>query len=224
VQKALERRSAAHTSAWARGKDDRPLLAIGRVPENAALYHRQKLQGGVYRSWPFAAVLEYDGGGKPRAFVDWFRRSKDVTDPGAWLVDPGVDYAGHHNAQVVDESDTRWSYRAVVDTPTDTHVGDTQWAVRARVTWQDGTRVQKGWWLRFHVALDRPEKEWWIEQTPLVDWRVEPEVRGTGGGGRGIVATAAVADPDRELAVLGTAAVFRFPEVPAGVTAATGRG
>jgi hypothetical protein len=218
AQRALERRSAAHPSGFAE-HDGKPLLAIGPVPKDAAYWHGAEKVKDVPRAWPFVAVLEYAGEGKPLAYVDWFRRAADARAADGWLADPGVDYAGHHNAQLVTGQDDRWCYLAVPDAPTGDYVGGAQFALRARVAWADGRRVQKGWWLHFDAPAGKPASAWSAAATPLVDWRVTQSKPS-----RGAVDVAPVDDPDRELAVLGTEEVFRFPPVPAGVTPGRGRG
>jgi hypothetical protein len=55
-------------------------------------------------------------------------------------------------------------------------------------------------------------------QLPHVDGRVVDTTPSLGAVGVG-----AIDDPERELAVWGTERVFRFPEIPPGLTAAHGR-
>ena len=59
--------------------------------------------------------------------------------------------------------------------------------------------------------------DWKVEQIPLVDWLVSKSTPKLGA-----VQTAAVANPDRELAVWGTDRVFRFPEMLPGLTPGLG--
>lgn len=218
VQQALELRAAVHTSGWAIGKRQEPRLAIGPVRGNAAQFHEDKLVTLVDKAWPFVIVLEYDADGEPRAHLDWFRRAADSSDPTAWLLDPGIGYAEHINAELVTAQSGRLGMLALADTPTGSYVGSAQWAVRGRVRWQDGSRTQKGWWLELDAPMARRVELWHMTQAPLVDWRVVEEQKE-----RGILATAPVENPDRELAVLGTRTVFRFPEMPPGLTAGRGR-
>lgn len=76
MRKALLRRAEVHTSGW-QEKNGKPVVAVGPVREGAAHWHRDEKVKPMPAAWPFAAVLEYDGEGKPEAYVDWFRRAKD---------------------------------------------------------------------------------------------------------------------------------------------------
>ena len=133
------------------------------------------------------------------------------------MLDPGVDYAEHMNQELVTAQEHGVCMIALADTPTETYVGGAEWAVRGRVRWQDGTRTQKGWWLGFEAPREKRAELWCVTETPLVAWRVVEESRE-----RGILATAPVDNLDRELAVFGTRTVFRFPEVPGGLTPGKG--
>ena len=178
-----------------------------------------KIEKPMDRAWPFVAVLEYEGRGKPEAFVDWFRRDRGSRSDGAWVLDPSLGYAEHINKIAVCHQDERWCYMALVDTPTGRHVGGLEIVVRGRVRWADGRRVQKGWWLWLEAPDGKGPEVWRAPSTPLVDWRVTGTTDSLG-----IVATAPVADPDHELAVWGTDTVFRLPDVPATVMPCRGRG
>jgi hypothetical protein len=219
VQQALQQRHEAHTSGWLRGRDGRPVLAVGPVNSNVGFWHGDQLVKDIRRTWPFVAVLEYDGGGKPEAVIDWFRRARDSRSPDGWLLDPGVGYEQHIDAEMVTAQDDRWCYLAVPDTPTDSHVGDSEFVIRARVRWADGSRAQLGWWIWFEAPAGRSVDDWWVEQTALVDWQVAKSTRELGA-----TAVAPVQNADRELAVWGTDTVFRFPEVPPDMKKGRGRG
>jgi len=217
VQQALQQRSRAHTSGW-QDVDGKPKLALGAVNQRARFWSGEVKGKAIDRTWPFAAVLEYDGSGQPLAYLDCFRRAHDSSSDDGWLLDPGVGYVEHHNAQIVASQDDRFAYLAVPDTPTGGHVGDTEFVIRARVRWADGRTAQLGWWLWFDAGKNRKVAEWRAQQVPLVDWRVTESTPKLGA-----TAVASVADPDRELAVWGTDRVFRFPVIPAGLTPGRGR-
>lgn len=213
VAAAIERRVAAHTSGWRRD-GGAPQFMLGPVRDGAGHWKQVTWVKPIDRAWPFAAVLEYDPRGEPEAYVDWFRRADDAQADDGWMLDPGVGYVEHINAELATSRDEHLAYLGLVDTPTGGHVGGSQFVVRARVRWADQRRVQTGWWLRFEVDRGRGEVHWRVLQAPLVDWRVtktHPKL--------GIVATAPVADPDRELAVWASERVFRFPAMPVGLTA-----
>lgn len=211
VRMALAQRSRVHTSGWEQ-RGGKPVVALGPVQGNAGHFHGETMTSAIARAWPFAAVLEYESAGGPLAFIDWFRRSRDNRDPGGWLLDPTMGYMEHINAAVVFHKDERWSYMALVDTPTLGVLGAQEFAIRARVRWTDGRRVQKGWWTRLIAPAERDKSAWYAETTPLVDWYVDAETLG-----QGAVGIAAVPNPERELAVWGTGTVFRFPEIPVGM-------
>lgn len=217
VQQALEQRAVAHSSGW-ENRNGKPVLAVGPVGRNAGYWHGQRLGKRISRTWPFVAVLEYEGTGKPRAFIDWFRRTRGSRSDDAWHLDPNRDYVNHINEEMVTSQDDRWNYIAVPDTPTGTYVGTAEFAIRARVSWADGRRAQLGWWVWFDAPRGARVTDWQVEQTPLVDWRVSESKAKLGA-----VETAAVADPDRELAVWGTSTVFRFPPMLPGLTPGLGR-
>jgi hypothetical protein len=211
VQAALHKRADNHTSGWLK-EAGKPVLAVGPVGENAGFWHGQKLVKNIYRTWPFVAVLEYDGNGKPEAFIDWFRRPRGSSTPDGWLRDPGIDYADHINKEMVTSQDADWHYMAVPDTPTDDHVGTSEFVIRGRVRWQNGQRAQLGWWIWFDAPKGHNVTDWSVAQIPLVDWcvsKTSPKL--------GAVATAAVDDPDHELAVWGERTVFTFPAMPPGL-------
>lgn len=218
VRLALQRRADAHTSGWER-RDGKPVLAVGPVRNGAAHWRGETLIKPMPRAWPFAAVLEYDGSGKPLAFVDWFRRARGNQSPGAWMLDPNLGYVDHINAEVVCHRDERFSYLALVDTPTGSHVGGSELVIRARVDWADGASVRKGWWVWFDSPDDQRVEAWTAPQVPLVDWRVTRETPSLG-----IAATAPVDDRERELAPWGTDTVFRFPAMPPGLQPCRGDG
>lgn len=217
VQRALEQRAAEHTSGWQK-RNGKPVLAVGPVNRNAGFWHGDRLVKNIPRTWPFVAVFEYQGRGQPEAHIDWFRRARGNRSPGAWFLDPGIDYVDHINREMVNQHGARWSYMAVPDTPTGGYVGTAEFAIRARVRWADGRRAQSGWWLWFDAPKGRSVDDWQVVQTPLVDWLVTKSTPRLGA-----VETAAVDDPDRELAVWGTNTVFQFPEMPEGLTAGRGR-
>lgn len=217
VQQALQRRYEAHTSGWQK-HDGKPVLAIGPVGRSAGFWHRDELVKDIARTWPFVAVLEYDGDGKPEAFVDWFRRPRSSRSDDGWLLDPGVDYANHINAEVVTGQDAKWCYLAVPDTPTGDHVGNSEFVIRARVRWADGHEARLGWWIWFEAPKTRGTDDWFVEQTPLCDWRVARSTPKLGA-----VDVGDLDDPQRQLAVWGSDRVFTFPPMPAGLTPGRGR-
>ena len=118
---------------------------------------------------------------------------------------------------MVTGQDARWNYMAVPDTPTSGYVGNAEFAIRARVRWEDGRRAQLGWWVWFDAPRGRSVADWKVEQIPLVDWLVSKSTPKLSA-----VQTAAVANPDRELAVWGTDRVFGFPEMLPGLTPGLG--
>jgi hypothetical protein len=215
VAGALQQRAAAHTSGW-ENKGGKPVLAIGPVKGHAAHWHGDTLVKDMDRVWPFVAVLEYDGAGKPVAFLDCFRRARGSA--ANWILDPGTDYANHINKEVVHAQAGSLSLMAVPDTPTGDVIQAQEFCVRARVDWGDGA-VVRGWWFWFDAPVAKTAKEWRCVATPLVDWRV---VKVTAKAG--VVETAPLGNRARELAVWGTDTVFTFPEMPAGLDPGRGRG
>jgi hypothetical protein len=218
VQQALVRRAAAHTSAFQleRGK---PLLAIGPVNQNVWFWKKDGSQGKqIERAWPLVAVVEYDGDGGPEVYLDWFRRARHASTDDGWLLDPGVGYAEHINAETVTGLDDRLCYLAVPDTPTGSYLGDSEFVVRARLRWQDGETVALGWWFWFEAPKAKTTDDWYVEQIPLADWRVTKSTRKLGA-----CDTGPLADPARQLAVWGTEQVFTFPTMPTGLVSGRGR-
>lgn len=216
VAQALRRRHDVHTSGWRRGDDGKPVLEVGPVAKGAFQWHGDQPTGAVSRAWPFVIVLEYDGAHAPMAFIDCFRRASDNPSPGSWMLDPNLGYAEHINAEMVTAQDDRWCYLATADTPTGDVLRNQGFAIRGRVRWGDGRRVQKGWWMTFS-APSNDKDAWHAERTPLVDWRVSRTTSELG-----IVAVAPVDDPDHELAPWASRTVFRFPDMPEGLV--PGRG
>lgn len=218
VQQALQRRAGAHTSGW-QTRDGRPVIAIGPVNASVNFWKRTgEIGKDIGRAWPFVAVLEYDGAGQPEAFVDWFRRPRNSNSDDGWLLDPGVGYVDHINAEVVTGLDPQWCYLAVPDTPTGSHVGDSEFLIRARVRWADGRAARLGWWIWFEAPKARRTDDWFVEQTPLCDWRVAKSLPKLGA-----VDVGGLDDPERHLAVWGTDRVFTLPVMPAGLTPGRGR-
>ena len=214
MRAALNRRAAEHTSGW-RNVGGRPAIELGPVKGAAAHWRGEKLIKAIGRAWPFVAVLEYDGEGKPQAFIDWFKRAKGNKHASAWTLDPLVDYANHINAEAVCGQDDEWCYMAVMDTPTGHVVGSFEFAIRARIRWADGRTVTKGWWTWCMASKSTPERDWYMEMVPLVDWRAS--------GRKGRRSCIPLDDPEHELAVWGTDMVFRFPRMPPGLRPCTGR-
>lgn len=218
VPQALQRRAQAHTSAF-QIRDGKPVLEVGPVNTRVRFWKKTGDVGKeIGRAWPLVAVLEYDGAGKPEAFVDWFRRDGDSTSDDGWLLDPGTGYVEHMNAQVVTAEDAEWCYLAMPDTPTDSHVTTSEFALRGRVRWADGSEARLGWWLRFDTPKTRKPDDWQVEQTMLCDWRVtvsKPKL--------GAVDVGPLDDPARQLAVWGSDRVFTFPAMPPGLEPGRGR-
>jgi len=211
VAKALLQRHKAHTSAW-QVHDGKPQLAVGPVNRRAGFWHQDELVKMVRRTWPMVAVFEYALDGKPEAQLDCFRRVRGRRGDDGWMLDPSVGFVPHHNAQLVTDEDARFRYLAVPDTPTDTHVGGSEFVHRGRVRWRDGQRASTG----VHTLLEAPKTKttarWHAIQTPLVDWRVAERSRTLG-----VRSVRAVDDFERELSPWGTERVFRFPEIPPGL-------
>ncbi len=217
VASALQQRWRAHTSGWQRvaGK---PRLEVGPVSDSAGQWHGDEFVKAIDRTWPFVVVLEYHGEDAPEAYLDCFRRAAGQNGDDGWLLDPGVGYAEHHNAQIVPAQDNRFAYLAVPDTPTGSYVGGGEFVIRARVRWANGQRAQVGWWLSFEAPKGQDVAKWRAVQQPLVDWRVVASTPKLGA-----TQVAPVADLDRELAVWGTDRVLRFPAIPPGLTPGRGR-
>lgn len=217
VDRALAKRHAAHTSGWQRD-GDRPKLAIGPVNQRAGFWHGDELVKAIDRTWPFVVVLEYEPGGGPEAYLDCARRARGRAGDDGWMLDPSIGFVAHHNAQFVTGGDERFAYLAVPDTPTGGHVAGSEFLHRGRVRWADGRTASLGMVTWFDAPKAATTEDWVSLQTPLVPWRVlEQSAR------LGAIAVGGVADPDRELAVWGTARVFRLPEIPPGLTAGRGR-
>jgi hypothetical protein len=75
---------------------------LGPVGRGASHWQGSKWVKEMDLAWPFAAVLDYDQDGQPEAYIDWFRRAADAQSPDAWLLDPGVGYVEHINAELKD--------------------------------------------------------------------------------------------------------------------------
>tara|TARA_R110002072_G_scaffold302499_1_gene485905 strand:- start:70896 stop:72626 length:1731 start_codon:yes stop_codon:yes gene_type:complete len=217
VQKALKQRHAAHTSGWQR-VDGKPLLSIGPVNKAAGFWHGDALQKRIPRTWPMVAVLEYASAGAPTAYLDCFRRTTGRDGDKGWMLDPGVGFVPHHNAQLVTDHDKNLSYLAVPDTPTGSHVGGSEFVHRGRVTWKDGAVASVGMLTLLLAPKAKTVAAWHSQQTPLVDWFVSSSTKGAG-----IKQVRAVEDLQRELCYWGTSRVFRFPEIPDGLRAGRGR-
>jgi hypothetical protein len=236
VRRALERRAEVHSSGFAE-EDGAPRLALGPVRER--VFHWRWRDGVWDRNtsmpvaWPFVAVLEYDGRGQPRAWIDWFRRPKGSRDGGAWTKDPADQrYARHIGDAYATAHDQRFAYLAIVDTPTGGVVFGNEWVVRARVQWGDeADRVRGGnergdpdgvqqragihiWFERRGADVD----DWAAVQNPLVGWvpRPGPGRRGDASG------SSPVERPFEQLAVIGTTTVFTLPPIPDDVPPARG--
>ena len=217
VAAALRQRHAAHTSGWQR-VDRKPRLAVGPVNRRAGFWHQDELVKNIPRTWPMVAVFEYTSAGRPQAQLDCFRRVRGRRGDDGWMLDPGVGFVAHHNAQFVTAHDDRLSYLAVPDTPTGSHVGGSEFVHRGRVRWADGTRAAIGVWTLLEAPKTRTTERWHAVQTPLVDWFVSDRSRSLGAR-----ELRAVADLERELSPWGTDRVFRFPEIPAGLLVAGGK-
>jgi hypothetical protein len=217
VDAALRRRHAALTSGW-RDDDGKPRVRVGAVNQRAGFWHQDELVKPVDRTWPFVVVLEYEPAGDPRAYLECFRRPADARGDDGWLIDPGVGFVAHHNAQLATASDERFAYLAVPDTPTDSHVGGSAFVHRARVTWTDGRSAVLGLHTILIAPKGRPAATWSSQQKPLVDWRVVQSTPGLDA-----TAVGALADPERELAIWGTNRVLPLPVVPPGLTGGRGR-
>lgn len=181
-------------------------------------WHGDDFVKPIDRTWPFVVVLEYEPDGDPRAFLDCFRRAGSSSGDDGWLLDPGVDFVAHHNAQFATASDDRFAYLAVPDTPTGGHVGGSEFLHRARVAWADGSTAVLGLVTVLVAPKGKPLAAWHSTQTPLVDWRVfasSPRA--------GATAVGALRDPERELAVWGSDRVFPLPVIPPGLFAGRGR-
>ncbi|MFK7741177.1 MAG: hypothetical protein AB8H80_12735 [Planctomycetota bacterium] len=214
VRAALQKRHAAHTSGW-RIVDRKPSLQLGPVNRAAGFWHGDELVKNIARTWPMVAVLEYAREPGATAQLDCFRRVRGRRGEGGWMLDPGVGFVAHHNAQFVTDRDEQHSYLAVPDTPTGGHVGGSEFVHRGRVQWADGTRAVAGVWTALEAPKSRTTESWSAMQTPLVDWFIADSFRKL--GARRI---AAVPDATRELSPWGSESVFRFPEIPAGLFAA----
>lgn len=209
VKLAIQRRAAAHESGWAI-RHRRPVLEIGPVRGLAAHWKGERRIKPIWATWPFVAVLEYDGRGQARARLDWYRRRRGNRDPGGWFKDPAGFYTEHINAATVCHRDADFCYMAVVDTPTGDVMGSNEFAVRGRVAWGDGSSTQKGWWVRFQTPHNKPAVDWIEERTPLVDWSFHRR--------RGNIRRV---NAD-QLAVFGRELVFQLP-VPTGIRPCPGR-
>ncbi|MFN3242485.1 MAG: hypothetical protein ACE37K_13360 [Planctomycetota bacterium] len=216
VEKALLQRHAAHTSGWQK-VDGKPRIAIGPVNRSAGFWHQDEIVKNIPRTWPMVAVLEYATDGKPAAQLDCFRRVRGRRGDDGWMLDPTVGFVAHHNAQLVTDRDDDFSYLAVPDTPTGSHVGGSEFVHRGRVRWADGQRASVGVWTLLEAPRSRTTARWHAVQTALVDWRIAEQSRSLG-----VRAVRAVADLDRELSPWGTERVFRFPEIPPGLFVARG--
>lgn len=216
VDKALQRRRDAHTSGW-RNADGAPELRVGPVNRGARFWHGDEAGKNIARAWPMVVVLEYERIGQPTAYLDCFRRVSGRNDGDGWLLDPTVDFVGHHNAQYATAFDERFGYLAVPDTPTGGHVGGSEFVHRGRVRWADGSVGVVGTWTAMEAPRSRNVEPWRAVQVPLVDWLADDSTSTL--GARRIVA---IRDLERELAVFGTDTVFRFPEIPPGLFAGRG--
>lgn len=207
VADALEKRHEAHTSGWGNDRG-RPHVAIGPVQRGAAHWRGDERIKNMDRAWPFVVVVEFPRAGGPQVWLDWFRRaSSQHRREDGWLLDPGVGYAQHMNAQIVSGGDATTGLLACADTPTGTIVGGQEFALRARAQWADGSYHAAGWWMWFEAPKRVAVEDWFVERYPL-------SLRRRVDGGR---RTADVEDPESELAVHNTERVFRFPRIPVGV-------
>jgi hypothetical protein len=213
VQKALAQRHAAHTSGWQR-VDKKPLLAVGPVNQAAGFWHGDQLVKKVPRTWPMVAVLEYDPANQPTAYLDCFRRVTNRSDDDGWMLDPGVGFVAHHNAQFVTDADDRYHYLAVPDTPTGSHVGGSEFVHRGRVTWQNGQQAVVGVLTLLSAPKTKTVAAWHATHHQLVDWIVAASSKQTG-----VTALDAIEDLTLDLCVWGTKRVFHFPKIPDGLTA-----
>jgi len=206
VADALARRKEAHTSGWA-NDGGRPRVAIGPVQRGAAHWRGDRHIKNMGRAWPFVVVVEYPRAGGPQVWLDWFRRAVSQRGDDGWILDPSIGYVEHMNAQIACGGDDTTGLLACADTPTGDVVGGQEFALRARGRWADGAVHAAGWWMWFVAPPRVDTDDWFVERHPLSLRRVVDRER----------RTAAVEDPDRELAVKNTPRVFRFPRVPDGV-------
>lgn len=217
VVAALAARAATLTSAF-RTVDGGPVVELGPVDDHVNFWKRGRLGKSIDHAWPFVVVLEYALDGQPEAYLDCFRRGAGPRHDGGWMLDPNLDFVAHHNAQIATDQDERFGYVAIPDTPTGTHVGQTEFVHRGRVRWADGRQARLGVWTRLEPVRRPPVDAWGATHRWLVDWRVTD--RSKAGG---ITGCGPLLDPERTLAIWGTARVLDFPEVPSGMRAGRGR-
>lgn len=217
VAAALAARAATLTSAF-RTADGGPVVELGPVDDNVNFWKRGRLGKSVDHAWPFVVVLEYALDDEPEAYLDCFRRTVGPRHDGGWLLDPNLDFVAHHNAQIATDQDDRFGYLAIPDTPTGDHVGQTEFVHRGRIRWADDRRAWLGVWTRLEMVRRPPVDSWGATHRWLVDWRVTD--RSKAGG---ITGCGPLLDPERTLAIWGTARVLDFPEVPPGMRAGRGR-
>lgn len=213
VQKALAQRHAAHTSGWRR-VEKKPLLAVGPVNRAAGFWHGNVLVKNIPRTWPMVAVFEYVGVDKPTAYLDCFRRVTGRAGDGGWMLDPGVGFVAHHNAQFVTDKDDRYHYLAVPDTPTGSHVSGSEFVHRGRVTWQGGRQACVGVLTVLAAPKTKTVATWHATHRQLVDWLVQDRSKKAG-----ITEVGSITDLERDLAAWGTRRVFHLPRIPPGLTA-----
>ena len=217
VAAALATRAASLTSAF-RVVDGAPSLELGPVDDCVNFWKGGRIGKAIDHAWPFVVVLEYDRGGGPEAYLDSFRRSTGKRHDGGWMLDPNLDFVAHHNAQLTTDLDERFGYLAIPDTPTGSHVGNTEFVHRGRVRWADGRTAWLGVWTQLEPMRRPPVDAWGARHRWLVDWRVTDRSAADGVTGCG-----PLLDPERTLAIWGTARVLDFPVVPAGLRAGRGR-
>lgn len=217
VAAALAARAATLTSAF-RMAEGGPVVELGPVDDNVNFWKRGRLGKPIDHAWPFVVVLEYALDDKPEAYLDCFRRAAGSRHDGGWMLDPNLDFVAHHNAQIATDQDERFGYLAIPDTPTGTHVGQTEFVHRGRVRWADGRQARLGVWTRLEMVHRPPVDNWGATHRWLVDWRVTD--RSKAGG---IIGCGPLLDPERTLAIWGTSRVLDFPEVPTGMRAGRGR-
>lgn len=215
VAQALELRSAALTSGFAED-GGKPRVALGPVNKKVFFWHADERSKSIDRAWPFVVVLEYDRSGGPEAVLECFRRTSDRKDDGGWAIDPQIGFVEHHNAQIAIAHDDRFGYLAIPDTPTGTRIGDSEFAHRARVRWQDGSEAVLGVRTLLEAFRSESTEGWSAEVEPLVDWRVATE-----NAALGVLSTTALVDLDRELSPFASKHVFGLLGVPPGLR--TGR-